>query len=379
MLFALGTGPASAELWQIQPSVNLQLGYDDNPQTSSESAKGSFVTSLSGALSAIRSAEASDLAFSVGVASNVYSDAADLDNTTGYLGLDLGHRLERHQFRLGLQYLTQSTLYAQQPPSRLSQVNQQQKTLTVRPSWGYLLNERMTLNLGATLQDVTFEDAGSVSANDYRLGTVDLGVGYALTERFALTGSLGYDHYETQGITDEYDNVRFLAGARYRLSEISDLAAEAGIRSTEQTVQDTVDGRTRTEQSSGPSFNLTYSRQFEAGGGFTLGARRDLTPSSGTEVVDSTGIVASLSLPLRPQWQFGITANAFRNRTPSGESEGGDETAFSIGPSLSYKIARSWGISLGYLFRSQDLGGGGEDAVSNAVYLNLSWASPRNL
>jgi hypothetical protein len=359
--------------------VNLQLGYDDNPGLSSDGTQGSFIASVSGSLSAVRSTEASDLAFSVGVASNVYNDAADLDNTSGYLGLDLRHRLERHQFGLGLQYLTQSTLYAQQPPSELNRVNQQQKTLTVRPSWGYLLNERTTLNLGATLQDVTFEDAGSVSANDYRLGTVDLGASYALTERFALTGSLGYDHYVTQGITDDYDNVRFLAGARYRVSEISDLAAEAGIRSTEQTVQDPVDGSTRTEDSSGPSFNLSYSRQFEAGGGFTLGARRDLTPSSGAEVVDSTGIVASLSLPLHPQWQFGVTASAFRNRTPSGESERGDQTAFSVGPSLSYNIARSWGISLGYLFRSQDFGGGGEDAVSNAVYLNLSWTSPRDL
>jgi hypothetical protein len=262
-------------------------------------------------------------------------------------------------------------------------VNQQQQTLTVNPGWGFQVSERTSLDLAVSLQEVTFDDAGLDSASedgglvatsDYRSGSVNLGVGHSLTERLALTGALGYDRYETQGITNEYDNYRLLAGANYQLSEISGLAAQAGIRFTEQTVEDPLDGQTLTEESSGPTFNLSYSRQFEAGGGFSLAASRDLSPTGEGDVTDTTGLSATLSLPPRPKWQLGVTASAYRSRNPSGETAGGDETSFSIGPSLSHRIADSWGLSLGYLFSYEDLSDTGEDAVSNAVYLNLSWA-----
>ncbi len=379
LLVALGTDPASAERWRLEPSASLQLGYDDNPQLLSVDAEGSFLTTLNASLRGTRSTEVSDLGVAIGFAGNRYSDAPDLDNTSGYAGMDLGYRLERHRFGLSLRYITQSTLYSQQPPSQLNQVNQQQDTVSVNPSWGYILSERTTLDLAASFHDVSYEDAGLVRTSDYRVGSVNLGVGHNLTERFALTGSLGYERYETQDITNEYDNVRFLAGGSHQLSEISSLAAQAGIRSTEQTREEPLDGRTLTKDSLGPTFSLSYFRQFEAGGGLSLQARRDLAPTGSGEVVDSTGLLASLSIRLRPQWQLGITASAFRSRSPSGDAVRGDETSYSIGPRLSYRIVESWGLSIGHLYRSQGFGDLGDDAVSNAVYLNLSWAGPRDL
>ncbi len=359
LLIALGAGQATAEVWRLLPSANLQIGYDDNPQSLSNEAAGTFLTTLNASLRALRSTGASDLGLGLGFTANTYLDAADLDNTSGYANLDLGYRLERHRFGLGLAFITQSTLYAQGSQSQLSQVNQQQQTLTLSPSWGFQASERTTLDLAVSLQEVTFDDAGldsaseeggRVSTSDYRTGSVDLGVGHSLTERLALTGTLGYDRYETQDITDEYDNYRLLAGANYQLSEISVLAAQAGIRFTEQTVEGPIDGRTLTQDSSGPTFNLSYFRQFEAGGGFSLAASRDLSPTGEGDVTDTTGLLASLNLPPRPKWQLSVAASAYRSRSPGGETVRGDETSFSIGPSLSYRIAESWGLSLGYLF-----------------------------
>ena len=134
------------------------------------------------------------------------------------------------------------------------------------------------------------------------------------------------------------------------------------------------DGRDLTEDSSAPAFNLSYSRQLKGGGGFSLAASRDLSPTGEGDVVDTTGLTASLNLPPRPKWQLSVAASAYRSRSPSGETARGDETSYSIGPSLRYRIAEHWGLSLGYLFSYEDLSDTGDDAVSNAVYLNLSWA-----
>lgn len=391
LVFALGSSRAPAAGWQLLPAANLQIGYDDNPQSVSTGAEGSFLTTLNASLRALRSTEASDVGLGLGFTANTYLDAADLDNTSGYANLDLGYRLERHRFGLGLGFITQSTLYAQGSESRLNQSNQQQQTLTLSPSWGFQATERTSLDLAMSLQDVTFEDAGPVSetgnggvvsTSDYRSGSVNLGVGHTLTERLALTGTLGYDRYETQDITNEYDNYRLLAGANYQLSEISSLAFQAGIRFTEQTIEDPLDGRTLTQDSSGPTFNLSYSRRFRESGSFNLAAIRDLSPTGEGDVTDTTGLSASISVQPSPNWQVGVTASAYRSRSPSGETARGDETSYSIGPSLSYRIAESWGLSLGYLFTHQDLnstrdlGDTGGNADSNAVYLNLSW-TPR--
>lgn len=392
IVLLLVAGHATAARWQLAPAANLQIGYDDNPQSQSTGAEGSFLTTLNASLRALRSTEASVLGLGVGVTHNRYLDAADLDNTGGYANLDLGYRLERHRFGLGLGFMTQSTLYAQGPESRLSQVNRRQQTLTLSPSWGFQMSERNSLDLAINLQDITFDDDGSdfgpeggrlASTRDYRTGRVDLGVNHRLTERLSLTGTLGYDRYESRDITNEYDSYRLLAGANYQLSEVSYIAAQAGVRYTEQTVEDPFTGRTLTEDSSGPSFSLSYARSFERGGGFNLVALRELTPTGEGDVTDTTGLTANLSLQPGTHWRFGVTANAYRSRSPSGETARGDETSYSIGPSLSYRIAEFWGLSLGYLYtyrdfgdRGRDLVGGGEDAVSNAVFLNLSW-TPR--
>jgi hypothetical protein len=308
-------------------------------------AEGSFLATLNATLRALRSTEVSDLGFAVGFAGNRYSDAPDLDNTSGFAGLDLGYRLERHRLGMGLQYLSQSTLYTVQPPTRLNQVNRQQTTISVNPSWGYLVNERTTLDVSGRFQDVSYEDSGLLPIYDYRVGAVDFGVGYSLSERLGLTGLVAYERYETQGITNDYDNVSLMAGGNYLFSETSSLAAMVGVRRTEQTTEEP-GGATLTDESSGPAFSLSYSRQFEAGGSFRLEARRDLAPTGDGEVVDSTGLLANLSMRLRPEWQLGITASAFRSRSPSGDTGRDDETAFSIGPSLGYKIAEAWGYRL---------------------------------
>lgn len=384
LLLALAANHTTAETWQLLPSANLQIGYDDNPQSASNEAEGSFLSTLNASLRALRSSDASDLGFGLGFTANTYLDAANLDNTSWYANSDLQYRSERHRFGLGLGFITQSTLYRQGPPSRLNQVNQQQQTLTVSPSWGFQVSERSTLDLAVSLQDVTFEDEGlvvsedgiPVSVTNYRSGSVNLGIGHTLTERLALTGTLGYSRYVPQGISNESENFQLMAGASYQLSEISGVAAQAGVRFTEQTVEGPLDGRTLTQESSAPSFNLSYFKRFEAGGGFGLAASRTISPTGEGDVVDNTGLSASLSLQPRPKWQIGVTASANRSRSPSGETVRGDETSYSIGPSLSYRITEVWGLSLGYLFSYQDLSDTGGDAVSNAVYLNLSW-TPR--
>ncbi|MEA3276088.1 MAG: hypothetical protein U9Q81_12515, partial [Pseudomonadota bacterium] len=243
LLAALGSGAASAEGWRFEPSANLETGYDDNVRLTSTDAEEAFSVNLNAALRTIRSSEVTDVRFAIGLAANRYAGISDLDNTSGFAGLELGYRLERQQFRLGLGFTSQSTLTSEVATTGLVQVNRQQNSLTVNPRWSYLLSERATLDLAASYQEVTYEDVRFLPLDNYRLGLVELGGSYLYTERLGLTGRLSYGRYETQGLTNDYDNVDLMAGADYQLSETASLSVFVGVRRTEQTVED-LDGST---------------------------------------------------------------------------------------------------------------------------------------
>jgi hypothetical protein len=378
LVLLLGLSPARAERWQLQPAASLDTGYDDNVRLTPVDSEGAFSAKLNGALRAIRSTEISDIRFELGLAGTRYSGISDLDNTSGFAGLDLGYRLERSRFRLGTRFDSLSTLYSEQATTGLIQENRQQNRFSVTPGWTYLLSERATLDLAANYAEVSYEDVGLEPLFDYRVGSIDLGGSYGLTERFGLTGRLSYGRYETRGITNEYDNLGLQVGAEYQISEKASVAALVGFRQTEQTLE-VLDGLTQSNTSSGPTYALSYTRRLERGGAFDLEARRELLPSGNSEVLDTTGLSAGLTYPLVPRWLLGLDASAYRNRSPGGERRDNDRRFVSVAPRLSFEIDESWRVSLVYRFRWQERDDDLGDAVSNAIFLTLNWTRPWDL
>ncbi len=377
LLIVFGAGPVSAERWRIQPTASLETEYDDNVRLTAIDAQSAFSGSLAAALRGIRSSEVSDVEFSVGLAGTSYSGLSELDNNSGYVGLDLGYRLERNQFRLGARLDSESTLTSEVATTGLNQVNKQRNRLTLDGGWAYLLTDRATLDLGASYQDVSYEDVELLPLFNYRLGAVSLANQYRLTERLGLIGRLSYERYETQDtpFTNEYGNAGAQVGADYQLSETTSLSAQLGFRRTEQTL-DGLDNLRVTRESSGQTYLVGFSKRFEVGGTLKLEARRDLAPSGGGELLDTTGLRANLSLRMAPRWLFALGANAYRNRSPYDDRSEGRLTYADLTPRLAYELDESWRLSLGYRLRWQERDGGLDDAVSNAVFLTLNWTRP---
>jgi hypothetical protein len=373
-------GTAVAERWQLKPVVSLVPGYDDNVRLTSVDPEGAFSTSLSGTLRAIRSTEISELGLALGLAGTRYSGIPDLDNTSGFAGLDWSYRLERQQFRVGARFDSESTLYSEATTTGLTQFNRQQNRVSVNAGWNYQISERVAMDLGAIYQDVSYDGGHTVPYSNYNVGVINLGGSYLWSERFKLTGRVSYGRYDTQGITNDYENLGVQGGAVYQLSETSTLAALVGQRRTRQRFE-IGDGISGSSDSSGLTYALSYAKQFEAGRTLSLTARRELAPSGNREVLDTIGLSANLSLPLSERLRFGLAASAYRNRGVGvgGDLSSGNRTYSSISPSISYDIDESWQVSASYRFRWQEYEGIPVDAVSNAIFLNLSWTRPWDL
>ncbi len=381
LLSVLVPGSAVADRWQIRPNATLQERYDDNVRFVRENAEAGFSTRADATLRATRSTENSNTGIYLGLGGTRFPDYSDLDNTRGFAGLDLGYRLERQRFSLEARFESQSTIDSEVATTGLVQVNRQQNSWEVNPAWTYQLSPRSTLEIDAGYLDVTYDDPQSPlfrDYTDYRLGTLGLGGTYRATERLDLLSRIDYGRYEAKVIDNKYDNLGVLLGATYAVSERSSLTAEVGLRRTEQT-RGGPDGLELTESSSGPSYRLSYQQELEAGGGLTLEARRQLLPSGSGQVLDTTGLLATLDYPLGARWQLGLDAEAYRNRRPDGRQGLQNRDYASVAPSLGYRIDEYWRLSAGYRFRWQERESVSGDAVSNAVFLTLNWSRPWDL
>lgn len=369
---------AFGERWQIQPTASLKLAYDDNVRLTSVAPQGAFSANPSVAVKAIRTTENSDASLAFGFAGLRYAGLSALDSTNWSLGVDLAHRLERSEFRLSSQLVSQSTMMSESATTGLVQVNRQQTQFTLNPGWTYSLSERATLDLAVNYQDVSYKDVQALPLFNYRIGAADLTGTYLWSERLKLTGHLTYGRYDAQRINNAYQSVGIQAGAEYQISETASLAVLAGLRRTRQTF-DSLTGLGLSNDSSGPIYVVKWTNQFEAGGRLSLEVRRTLEPSGSGQLMDTTGIFGHLSHRLGPRWMFVVDFVAYRNRTPGGRLNLSDRRYAGISPSISYELDESWRLLIGYYFRWQQRNDIPGDALSNAVFLTLVWGNPWDL
>jgi len=289
VLLLLAT-PVLAQEWQVRPNANLELGYDDNVRTTTEAGQGSFVSRARAGLRAIRATENTNLGLAAGLGLNGFADAADLDNTSGFLGLDSAYRGERNQLRLNASFDTQSTLTSEVATTGLTQINAQRYQIGVRPSWTHLVSERASVSLGLSYTNAFYDDVGEVPLYDYWQGGMTLGGTYRLSERGGLNLNLDYSRYEAQGPTNETDNMGAQVGVDYLISETLSLAFLVGLRRTDATYA-APGAVTVTDESTGPSYRIRLSQRLASGGGFNVEAAREMVPSGSSELLDTTSLL----------------------------------------------------------------------------------------
>lgn len=375
---ALAVAPVWAQQWQIRPNANVELGYDDNVRTSEASQQGSFVTRARAGMRAIRSTESTNLAMAAGVSLNGFADAADLDNTTGLLGIDWAYDAERNRFGLNLSFDTQSTLTSELATTGLTQINKQRYQLGVRPSWSYSISERSSLSVALSYTDVIYEDVDEIPLFNYRQGNLTLGGSYRLSERAGLNVNLVYGRYDAEGVTNETENLSAQLGADYLLSETMRLAFLIGLRRTEATSTD-LTGLSVTESSSGPSYRISFSKQLASGGSLSAQAVREVVPSGSAEVLDTTSLTFGFSHPFSERWRLSANATANHNRQAGGEASLSDRQSATGRLSVSYTISEDWRLSASYSHRWQQRDELQGKAHANAIFLTLAWSRPWNL
>lgn len=372
------TGLARAEQWEIRPNASFGLRYDDNVRLRVENPESSLIGRAAAGVRAMRRAEANSLGITAGIFADRYSDVSELNNVGGFLTTEAGYETDRDLVGVDVRFDSQPTLTSEEQTSGLLQVNKRRNRFIVSPSWTHLLSERASLDIDLAYMDVIYEDVQDIPLFDYRLGAASLFGSYRLTERATLNGQVRFGRYEARDVSNEYDNVDVGVGADYLVTETLSVGALLGVRSTTGTFGSFPDDSV-SQDSSGPTYSLDVNKRFNGGGILNLQGVRELAPSGTGELLDTTELRLKLDYPLSSRWRVLLYMNGYRNREPGGERTRSDRKFISATPRIVYRVSETWNLSAGYRYRWQKRDLDTDEAVSNAVFLTLSWTRPWDL
>lgn len=363
---------AAAQQWEFRPTFGVGASFDDNIRLDSAQSASGFGADIRAGASARRADDVSDLALSAELRLKQYAENSDLDNTAAVVSADWSYQTPRGEFQLDQSLTTQSTLTSELTTTGITNVNRQQYRYRLRPGWSYRLNEYTSLSLSAGYDDVFYDDVEGTGLTNYRSGSVSLSAGRRLSERLVLSLASSYGRFESQGNANKTQNIGFQLGAEYQVSERFLVSGLAGLRQTESELVD-ASGRRITEESSGPAFSLTARRRSARGAELRALAARELTPTGGSEVLDTTRLQLRYSYPVDERLRLRLSSQAYRNRQLGDAQARADRDYADTQIGLSYRLGPSLDINLDYRYRWRQLEGDAESASSNRLGLSLVW------
>ncbi|WPL23474.1 hypothetical protein [Thiorhodovibrio frisius] len=134
-------------------------------------------------------------------------------------------------------------------------------------------------------------------------------------------------------------------------------------------------GGTESQDSTGLLIDLSVEKRFNVGK-LELSGSQALLPSSSGDLVNTTSAGLALDYPISARWSLLLDTNAYRNRNPGGEQDGNNRDYVSVQPGLRHQLGEWLQLDLSYRLRYQKYTERQEDALSNAVFLNLGYTPP---
>jgi hypothetical protein len=363
---------AYGQQWEFEPTANLGLSYEDNIRLNSDQSESGFGATIRAAARARRSDEVSELDLSAALRHEEFADHSDLNNTAAIVNADWSYQRPRSEFQLDQTLSTQSTLTSEATTTGITDVNRQQFRLSIRPSWSYRVDEYSNLSLSATFEDVSYDDVEGTGLSNYRAGSVSLAAGRRLTERLVISLASLYGRFESQDEDNSTDNLVFQLGAEYDLSESLSISALAGLRQSESEFVD-IFGRRITEESSGPAYSLSAQKRFGSGAALRALASRELRPSGGAEVLDTTRLRLRYSYPVDERLRLTLSSQAFRNRQVGELQRRRNRDYADARMGFSYQLRPSLSVNFDYRYRWQQYEDDASSVDANRFSVSLAW------
>ncbi|WP_445369860.1 TonB-dependent receptor domain-containing protein [Methylomonas sp. BW4-1] len=400
----------------FKPEFSFKERFDDNVRMQIHPKHSNFISTLSPGVMFGYLADDNELNTRFKWNELIYSSDSALDFSEKLVNLSHKYQSERFKTDLAASYAEESSINNQLDPTVIdpTQINEAggvqllvpRNTKSVSPTATYNLNEKSSLQLGYSYQDVAFDRAQNLTNifnySDYSFQQYSATATHAYSERlsFNLTGA--YSDYEsanqtpglafglipiTTGFSQKSTTFTYQAGLQYLFDEQTQLAFSAGIR-------DTTTESTQFTSSSNPSplfnsrsslppknvvgnvFSASLARKSDWGD-FSLSAGQQLNPASTGQQQTSTTFSARGRYNLTERLSTGINANYLLSESISTFSNDttrtNNRTYITLSPNVQWRWTPEINLDLSYSYRQQVIESNNQTITGDSVQLQFSY------
>ncbi len=350
--------------YTLTPAFNAEMIFDDNVFLS-DPATFSRIDEFNPSIRAQRQTETGSIALTVGANVQRYSAVETLDGENPYLNFNAGRQLERLEYDVAASYRED---LARDNAATNSGVFGSQARVTSRklaPSLTYRLTERDSLITSLTLDDRRYS-TGEFSDNE----TASWLAAWQreVTERLTMGLSYGYVDYSSESPTTESESESHNASliVNYDISETLEMEASVGRR--RQTTDSFMGQQSDSQTSYGAIYDISFSKLYSQAE-LVVALSRGLTPSALGGVDEQDSLSVSWMYAFSERLQFTLQGT-YLESTPTNSPNSETREFLDISPTLSWQLAESTSLSLGYQFRQQKQTA--LDAQSNSIILGIT-------
>ena len=247
------------------------------------------------------------------------------------------------------------------------------QNLVLAPSWSRALDERLVGRLEHEYSDTDYgeTDSGLV---DFAVNTTTVTGEYLWAEETRLLANTALSFLDVPEIDTNTTDVSALVGIDHQFTERLTVTALAGARFTES--EFVIAGEEREQRDIGPLFDFTVRQTFERTN-LTASLSRITLPTGSGDLVESTRLRLEVRHRLTPRWRLDAVALYLSNTSDRDDQSSSDRTLALVRPRVTWRATDDLDVSVSYRFRRQDRESDESAAVSNAVFLTLTYALPR--
>ena len=375
VLASQSTSLTAAE-YVIGAKFSPTFTYDDNVQLN-EDEEGSFFTRIQPTLILTRAEANSKITFNTGLSVERYTDLKDLDREDPFANFSAGWNTELSSYGLSASYAERAQRSIAEEDTGDFASNATVESINIAPTYSYQLTEKDSVYASYNYSERKYSDTETdidnplgTSFNDNKTHTVTSGWQRTWTERLTAGLALTYATYKSEGIQQsEYDTYNLAITSSYLLTEKWSISGQLGYRTLENETTPVL-GPKVSDKSSGSLFNLSTKYMGEINS-LSFSLSRSLAPSGEGNVNEQDRVSLSwnrkvsekLSLNINTTYQESQTVDRF-NTT--------DREYIQFSPGMSWKLQEDLNLRFGYQYREQKSSDRG-NADGNMVFMTIGY------
>ncbi len=387
LVIVLASERLLADAWVLEPSIKLDVGFDDNNGMDVVDPQEVGVTKITGELGLRRLSQTHFFKGAILVdAVNYQGDETIESNSNQVLYFSTSFNKPRSRWGANFNYRRDSLIREadaddndieggdfgdENPDATVDQfLDIARQRLYLNPFYKNNLSRRSDLalnyRLSAVEHDRTEDDAGnSFNLQNFNNQGVTAAIGYKLTPLDKIIGKTTFDAYSTEEGSNEYNTVSVRVGYERSISPTFTVGGELGYRVTDF-VEDNEDITKEGMVGSLSGVKTTGLTKFELRGGVAL------YPSSIGQVVQTQELVANVTRNLSQLMVFSFRSRAYENTALSG-STNNDRRSIEMRPEIRWQFSREWSLGAAYRYRREKLESKPTFAEGNALLFSVKY------